>query len=95
MELHNILIEVVTMIYKVEVNCERNTELDIRCGGAATLGFDFYVKEKDLQKSVDFIKETLIKYNRPLMNIIASPSKLKETRLWTLGMIEEAIKEGY
>lgn len=51
---------------KIIVDCERNDPVDIRCGGPVTLGFDFFVEDADVEKTLVLIKEQLKENDLPL-----------------------------
>lgn len=79
---------------KIIVDCERNDPVDIRCGGPQILGFDFFVKDENVDEMISFIKEQLKLNHLPLMAIttVFAPT---EAKLWTKEMIAKCIKEGY
>lgn len=83
-------------IYKVKritVDCAKNDPVDIRCGGPQYLGFDFYVDPKEEKDMIEFIKEMLIKYKRPLERIYSTDKEVQKKSLWNKKRIEECIKE--
>tara|TARA_B100000614_G_scaffold262909_1_gene300634 strand:+ start:153916 stop:154203 length:288 start_codon:yes stop_codon:yes gene_type:complete len=83
---------------RIVIDCERNDDVDIRCGGPAVLGFDFLVpfeeKTPDLRK---WLQATLSKHDRPVMSISISRSKewVVKGRLWGKRRMEACIKSGY
>lgn len=81
-------------VIKIEVNCEKNDPVDIRCGGPKFLGFDFFTKKIDASDAIEFIREQLNKNSLPLINIdIQSASE--DATIWTKEKIAECIKNGY
>lgn len=82
-------------VKKITVNCERNDPVDMKCGGPAVLGFDFYVDaDEDM---VDFIKSKLRENGLPVMSISVSKKEdeIVEKNLWTKEKISECIRKGY
>lgn len=77
------------MSIKVSIDCIENDSVDIKCGGPLYIGFDFYVKNKDL---IPFIKEMLKKYNCPLINFRVSENSDIPAQ-WNKRMIEKEIKK--
>ena len=57
----------------IEVQCERNEDEDIACGGPLMLGYSFYVPMDDkLSEYKQHIRDCLTKYNRPFINMVIS-----------------------
>lgn len=57
----------------IDVQCERNDDEDIACGGTLMLGYSFYVpKDEKLSEYKQFIRDCLVKYNRPCINLVIS-----------------------
>ena len=86
------------MIKHFQINCEENDSIDIKCGGAYILGYDFCIEtdEDNIEAVKCFIVNTLKKYKQPLMSInVYDMSESLKPRLWTLREIEKCIKEGY
>ena len=77
------------------VICKQNDLTDIRCGGPATLGYDFYVNpDENLTELRAFLKDCLKKYNRPLMDIsFGVYEDYPVKNLWTREEMEKNIKE--
>ena len=78
-----------------DIACERNDPVDIRCGGPAVLGYDFGVSpDEDEAEILKFLRETLKKYNRPLIGISVKVQKdFPVKHLWTKERMEKCIKE--
>lgn len=78
----------------VDITCKENDSADIKCGGPATLGYDFYLSsDKDEKEIKKFLKSCLKKYNRPYINIIFHKEKnFPIKKLWTKKKIEKCIK---
>ena len=90
------------MIYNIIVDCEKNDPVDYRCGGPYILGFDFFVTDENKNEILDFVKEMLIKYKRPIMDIRVTEKRADEyvgqetIEYWSKKeKIEKCIKEGY
>ena len=88
------MVEVCDAIYYC-VLCEMNDYTDIMCGGSSTLGYDFYVSpDENVDETIEFIKTSLKKHNRPVMHIgTAVHADFPVKLLWTRAMIDEYIKE--
>jgi len=76
------------------IACERNDSVDIRCGGPATLGYDFGVNpDENKDEIIKFLRKTLKKYNRPIIGISTTIQKeFPINYLWTKEKMEECIK---
>jgi hypothetical protein len=87
-------IEVCDAIH-VNVSCERNDSTDIKCGGPAMLGYDFFVSpDENCDELRKFIKKCLKTYGRPFIGItINAHENFPVKNLWTREMIEKCIKE--
>lgn len=70
---------------KIMVDCVHNDPVDIKAGGPAYLGFDFFVKSEEVQEMINFITVTLQEYKIPLVNIGIDPIPLCLTldEFWT------------
>jgi hypothetical protein len=79
----------------VDVSCERNDSTDIKCGGPAMLGYDFFVSpDEEIADLMNFIHYCIKKYHRPFIGIATSEKKnFPVENLWTREMIEKCIKE--
>jgi hypothetical protein len=79
----------------IKVDCAINDPVDIRAGGPAVLGYDFYVSpDVKINTIITTIKKFLKKYNRPLMDISHYVHKdFNVESLWTVERIEQCIKE--
>jgi hypothetical protein len=87
-------IEVCDAVY-VDVSCERNDPTDIKCGGPAMLGYEFYVSpDENIFELIDFISEVIKKYHRPFIGICTGEKKdFPVNNLWTREEIENCIKK--
>jgi len=87
-------IEVCDAIF-VDATCERNDSADIKCGGPATLGYEFYVSpDENIFDLIDFINDCIRKYRRPFIGISTREKKdFPVGNLWTREQIEKCIKE--
>ena len=79
----------------INVTCAMNDYHDIKCGGATTLGYDFYVNpDENLEEICAFIKKCVKKYKRPFMNINTNiHSDFPVKSLWNKKQIENCIKK--
>ena len=89
-------IEVCDAIF-IDVSSELNDSADVRCGGPAVTGYEFYVSpdenEDELRK---FITATMKKLNRPFMGVSFSIKKnYPVEHLWTMERMEKCIVENY
>lgn len=79
----------------IDITCERNDMADIKCGGPATVGYEFGVSpDEDIEELKKFLTSCIKKYNRPFMGI--STHKQKDfpiKHLWTKERMEKCIKE--
>ena len=80
---------------RVDVSCERNDPVDIKGGGPAMLGYDFYVSpDENIFDLIDFIYDCIRKYKRPFIGISTGERKdFPVGNLWTREEIEKCIKE--
>jgi len=79
----------------IDISCEYNDSVDVRAGGSAVLGYEFYVspdeKEGDLRKFVD---ETMNHFNRKYMGVTFSIKKdFPVKHLWTRERMAKCIEE--
>lgn len=79
---------------KIVVNCEYNDPVDIKCGGARILGFDFYVDNGEVDAVKKYIKEKLRERELPLMDIFVEDAPDNAKR-WSFEQISLCIDEGY
>lgn len=89
-------IEVCDAIF-IDISCEYNDPVDVRCGGPAVTGYEFYVspdeKEEDLRK---FVTDMVKKYRRPFMGVSFSIKKnYPVEHLWTKERMEQCIKDNW
>ena len=87
-------IEVCDAIH-VDIACDRNDPVDVRCGGPAILGYDFFVSpDEDVEDLKKFLRECITKYHRPFMGISTDSRKdFPIKNLWTRKKMEKCIKE--
>ena len=78
---------------KIAVDCIKNDPVDIRCGGADILGYDFFVDEKEKQELSGVIRSTIEELKLPLMgiNIPDKTYLLDEKDVWRKERIVECI----
>lgn len=80
-------------VHHIEVNCEPNDSVDIRCGGQPMLGFDFYVDiNENVKEYIEFIKKTLAKHGLPWQSIFRGKTEIETKKTWTKRMIATEIK---
>jgi hypothetical protein len=78
----------------IEVQCERNDDEDIACGGPLMLGYSFYVpKDERLSEYKQHIRDCLAKYNRPFINMIVTiKDRISPRFINSKNEIEDTIK---
>jgi hypothetical protein len=81
-------------LYKAKhyvINCERNDDVDIRCGGPPFTGFDFYI-DADLSKTkvIRWLKLALKKSGHPCLSVNALGVR-EVQELWTQKRIWECM----
>ena len=79
------------------VDCEKNDEVDINCGGPDYIGYDFFV-DYDIEKKdvIALIEKELKKYKQPLLRSIRThKQQIRISSLWSLDKIKKCIKDGY
>ena len=79
----------------IKVDCAINDPVDIRAGGPALLGYDFYVSpDVKIKPLITKIKKMLTKYNRPILGVSHHVYKdFNVEKLWAIERIEQYIKE--
>ena len=79
----------------INITCDYNDPVDIKCGGLATLGYEFYVSpDEDIINLESKIKGLIEKCERSFMGISHRIHKDFDVKnLWTLQEIEKCIKE--
>ncbi len=79
----------------VDITCGHNDYADIRCGGPATLGYEFYVSpDEDRNELDEFIKGCLKQFKRPFISVKYRVEKdYPVNKLWTSEKIVKCIKE--
>ena len=79
--------------FKVVVDCQKNDEVDIKCGGPEYLGYDFYVDPEIVTEMMEYIQETCKELNVPIINIYFDCSKYYNKKdFWTKEKIYECIE---
>lgn len=79
---------------RIGVDCVVNDPVDVRCGGPAYLGFDFYVLEEQTEEMKKFIALTLENFKIPLANMYVSETiDIDEKNVWTKEKIVESISK--
>ena len=78
---------------KVSVDCIKNDPVDVRCGGADILGYDFFVDANEQQELVGVIRKTIEELRLPLMgiNVLDEEYSLSEQDVWRKDRIVECI----
>jgi len=86
-------IEVCDAIH-IDVSCELNDPVDVKCGGLPVLGYDFYISpDENIEEWKKFVMDCIKKYRRPFMGISTDIRKdLPVDCLWTKEMIDNCIK---
>jgi len=81
--------------HHIVVDCMENDSVDIRAGGPAILGYDFYISfDKDVEKYKKFIRKCLKKYDRPFISFSTYVAKdFNVKHLWTKKNIKKTIKK--
>lgn len=78
----------------ISVDCAHNDPVDIRCGGPEYLGFDFFVKQEDVQEMMHYIILLLARLEVPMLSIYEGDSlTVKSEDVWTKERIVEAVKK--
>ena len=79
----------------IDIACIENDSTDIRCGGPATLGYEFYISpNENVDEIKTFLRDCIKKYNRPFRGLTTSVRKDFPVKyLWTKEKMEECIKE--
>ena len=77
----------------IDVACEYNDSTDIKCGGPAVLGYEFYASpDEDIDSLKKFIIECLKINNRKFMGIsISTKENFPVKYLWSRENINECI----
>lgn len=83
------------ILKKIVVDCERNDPVDIRIGGPQYLGFDFFVKDEDVDTLREVILAELHKNKIPCISISIEEETRSNAKIWDKEKIIECIKEGY
>ena len=76
------------------VECVANDPVDIRCGGPKYLGFDFPVKDTELEEMKSFIYDTLEEAEVPIIRMyLGAKKELEENSIWTKPRIVKEINK--
>lgn len=79
---------------RISVDCVHNDPVDIRCGGPTYLGFDFNVREEQVEEMKMFIELTLNEFSVPLVDLYVSGiADVNEKNVWTKERIVKAISD--
>lgn len=66
------------------VECAKNDPVDVRAGGPAWLGFDFFVNDNETEKMIEYIDAALASLEIPNQAIYISEFvNLPANKLWT------------
>lgn len=85
--------ELITCV-EINVNCVTNDPVDVKSGGPYYLGFDFNVKEEELEQMKKFILATLNTLNVPFINLFEGEKiVLKKENVWTKEKIVKEIEK--
>lgn len=77
----------------IGVDCVANDPVDIKAGGPKYLGFDFSVRTKEYDYMKEFIIDTLLGYEVPIVGIYKTGEKdLPREKVWTESKIAEEIR---
>ncbi|MBQ8522784.1 MAG: hypothetical protein IJ458_03905 [Clostridia bacterium] len=71
---------------KISIDCQLNDSVDIQCGGPEYLGYDFYVKQVEVDKMISFIKKTFDKLSVPIVALYCDRNTLykkESNKVWT------------
>ena len=76
----------------ISIDCKKNDPVDVKCGGPAYLGFDFWVKDSEKEEMKSYIIESLKDFNIPIASIYYNGEDDRPLRsIWTKEMILEEI----
>lgn len=80
--------------YHIDISCEYNDSVDVKAGGPAMLGYDFYVSsDENIEELKTFLENCIKKYNRPFISILHRKAKdVAIKNIWTREEMEECIK---
>lgn len=79
---------------RIAVDCVANDPVDIGSGGPEYLGFDFNVRETEVEEMKKFIEVTLETLKIPLANLyVCGTKELEEKYVWDKKRIVEAIQQ--
>lgn len=80
----------------ISVDCEKNNGKDIMAGGPDYLGYDFVVKEEDVEEMRHKIAVFIKKQNQPLIRTyVKYDENIKIEHVWSLKEIETCVMHGY
>ncbi len=76
------------------VECAKNDPVDVRAGGPAWLGYDFFVNDNDTEMMIEFIDAALASLEIPNQSIYISEFvDLPASKLWTKERILDEIQK--
>jgi len=83
----------VTDALEISVNCQRNDWDDIKIGGSAFIGFDFFIDPSEKDEIIPFIEKLLKKHRIPLKGGISEYENkdFPVKNLWDKEKIEKCI----
>lgn len=80
----------------ISVDCEKNNSKDVMAGGPEYLGYDFVVKEEDVEEMRHKIAVLIKKQNQPLIRTYVKYNEnIKAEHIWSLKEIETCVINGY
>lgn len=78
----------------INVMTDHNDITDIKCGGPATLGFEFYVDPDRKDEFVKYVKDTLKEYHISYIDIrTRKEENFMVKRLWSKKMIKKCVED--
>ena len=77
------------------VDCVINDPVDVRAGGTQYLGFDFNVRQEEVDAMMEFIPTALKEYGVPLIRITKNTEGIEvvESKVWTRERIVDCIED--
>ena len=81
--------------FKIVVDCQHNDEVDIKCGGPYSLGYDFFVLTEHVDDIMNYIIEVCAELGTPILAIYYDPSvtfEKEDKDVWTKERIYECIE---
>jgi hypothetical protein len=81
-------------VKRITVDCVQNDSVDIRCGGPAMLGFDFFIDaDENPEDYVEHIKKKLKEHNVPCLYVDVSrgETEVLQSSVWSKRRISQCI----